>query len=165
MVSLSEGRGNFVADINPGIVSRNEETARKEIATLGYTADLGVELTRLEPGYAEGRLRVEDRHRNTNQIVHGGVLYALCDTMASLAAASWGDGGATVQGNISYMRSAQGDEIICRASVDRYGRHMVFSHADVFTRDGQVCHSDFIHMRMPGTENFGIRSVYEEEAE
>ncbi len=141
------------------------ETARI-IEKTCFTGDLGIELTDLAPGKCVLRLNVLPRHLNTNNIVHGGVLYALADTAASLAAASFGEGGSTVQGNVSYPRPASGRVLECHAHVTKYGSHLIWSEADVMDESGEVCcHGEFINFQMEGSSNFGIRKVGTQHAE
>ncbi len=135
------------------------ETARI-IEKTCFTGDLGIELSELSPGKCVLRLRVLPRHLNTNNIVHGGVLYTLADTAASLAAASFGEGGSTVQGNVSYLCPAAGDVLECRAHVTKYGSHLIWSEADVLDESGKICcHGEFINYQMEGSSNFGIKPV------
>ena len=95
--------------IDPELVRANERRAREVLEETVFTRDLGIELISLSPGEASARLPDSPRNHNTNGVAHGGVLYSLADTIASLAAASWGEGGVTVQGNISYLLPASGD--------------------------------------------------------
>ncbi|MBR1709752.1 MAG: PaaI family thioesterase [Clostridia bacterium] len=151
--------------IDETIVSKNEQEAAAQVRTIGFTADLGIELLRLEPGRCECELRLESRHLNTLSIVHGGVLYSLADTASSLAAASYGGGGSTVSGSIDYLRAAKGTTLHCTAEVVKYGRHLIWTSAEITDDLGKVCcKSQFIHYQMEGAANFGIQPVFKEDA-
>ena len=146
--------------IDPELVRANERRAREVLEETAFTRDLGIELISLSPGEASARLPDSPRNHNTNGVAHGGVLYSLADTIASLAAASWGEGGVTVQGNISYLLPASGD-LVCTARVVRYGSHVIFTEVSITdSRERCVCRGDFLHMQTPGRPQFGLQSVY-----
>ena len=150
-------------EIDETIVRSNEENAARQIRTIGFTADLGIELTHLDPGVCECRLRMEPRHMNTLNIGHGGVLYALADTASSLAAASYGGGGTTVQGSIDYLRPARSQVVTCRAKVVKFGSHLIWTDAEITGDDKVLCRAQFIHYQLEGAVNFGIEQVYKQD--
>ena len=152
--------------INEAIVLCNEKNAAEMVQTIGFTADLGMELIHLEPGLCECVLTIEPRHLNTLEIVHGGVLYSLADATSSVAAASYGGGGTTVQGSIDYLRAARGDKLRCVAKIVKNGKHLIWTTAEIYDSNGKLCcQSQFIHYQMEGATNFGIQPVYQNESQ
>lgn len=149
---------------DPEILKANEVRAAEQLRTLGFTAKNGITLKSLKPGSCTCEMEIREDHLNTLGQVHGGILYALCDTAASLAAASYGEGGNTVKGDISYLRAVRGSRMSCTAKVVKYGRHLVFSGTELFDEQGKLCCTgEFIHYQMPqapGEGNFGIEPVF-----
>ena len=151
--------------MDPELIRANEQKAREMLKKTDFTRNLGLELISLTPGKAVGQIRGQSGIFNTNGVVHGGALYALADTMASLAAASWGAGGPTIQGSISYMHPAQGT-LTCTATVTHYGGQIIFSQADITDESGQsVCRAEFTNIQAKGLAHFGLQSVYRDTEE
>ncbi len=78
----------------------------KEIRNTGFIKEIGFVLTELTEGHAKGELPLNDMHDNPIGSVHGGVIFAICDTVGGAAATSYGRFVTTVSGNINYLRPA-----------------------------------------------------------
>lgn len=92
------------------------------IAGNAFASYLGMELVRVEPGYAEGRIRMEKHHMNIYGGMHGGCVYALADTVAGIAAVTCGRYVTTLNGNMNYMQPVRDTEyVICKAKTIRQG--------------------------------------------
>lgn len=102
-----------------------------------FNASLGVEVTTVGDGTAEGRLDLAEHHSLSEQTVlaHGAVPFALADTLSAAALASVeGNPGPTIDVRIDYLRPATGD-LEGTAEVVRYGDDTGVVEAEV-TKDG-----------------------------
>lgn len=143
----------------------NWERASGLVNGTGFARDVGIRLTKLEPGCAEGTLMLTEKHKNPLNNAHGGVLYTLCDTISGVAGASYGGGGATVQSSVSFLRPAEGGLLTCRASVRKEGKKLIWVDCAVTGEAGkELCTGQFLYMQMPGIAHFGIQKegqIYE----
>ncbi len=93
-------------------------------------ADLiGLSITGLADGEASGELTLTAHHNNPHHVAHGGVIYALADTVMGAALRSTlseEQSCATLEIKITYFRPAFEGKLICTASVDHRGKR--FSH-------------------------------------
>jgi len=86
---------------------------------------LGIELEEAGDGRAVGRLDLEAKHASNPQsgIAHGGVPYALADTVAGAAVSTVTDSVTpTVDMRIDYLQPSVGDHLRAEAEVVREGR-------------------------------------------
>jgi uncharacterized protein (TIGR00369 family) len=98
---------------------------------------LGVEVTNVGDGSAEGRLDLADHHSLSENVrlAHGAVPFALADTLSAAALASVeGNPGPTIDVRIDYLRPAT-DDLEGTAEVVRYGDDTGVVEAEV-TQDG-----------------------------
>jgi uncharacterized protein (TIGR00369 family) len=99
---------------------------------------LGIEVTVADDGHAEGRLAYsQDILSNPyGDVIHGGVTYALADTIGGAAAMSRAGAVApTVDMRIDYLAPATTD-LTCEADVVRFGGHLAMVRADVHDAEG-----------------------------
>ena len=88
-----------------------------------FVADIGIEITAAADGRAAGRLNLEARHSSVpgRTIAHGGVTYALADTVGGAAILSvCGQPTPTIDMRIDYLTPAQ-TELFAEATVVRSG--------------------------------------------
>lgn len=98
---------------------------------------LGIEVTHVEPGYAEGELPFGDHLRPSNygKVVHGGATYALADTVGGAAVVAQSeDVCPTVDMRIDYLAPVT-DDLFATAEVIRYGSNLAVSHVDLHDPD------------------------------
>jgi uncharacterized protein (TIGR00369 family) len=85
--------------------------------------------------------RVEHRHLNINQIVHGGVYATVLDTAMGAAVISLlrdGETTATTSLYVEFLRAArEGDTLTARGEVLRRGRHIAFVEGNLYGADGR----------------------------
>lgn len=102
---------------------------------------LGFQVERVEPGLAVLRLDVKKHHKQLHGVVHGGIIVALADTAAGMAAytaAGPGTAVATIELKINYLEAVPSGRIRAEARVLRRGRNFIVVECDVFAeRDGQ----------------------------
>lgn len=87
-----------------------------------FAAYIGMELLEVEVGYAKGRIRLDKQHKNIYEGMHGGCAYALADTLAGIAAATYGSYVTTVNGTMNYLLPIKDTQYVhCEAKAVRQG--------------------------------------------
>ena len=102
----------------------------------GLTSDFGMLIRPQEPGRAVGVLEIEDRMLNPYGAIHGGVLFALSDTVGGTAAMSRGFYIVTSTGTIHYLQgthhsrkiTAQAEEVKHGKTLSIYDVNMTDEH-------------------------------------
>jgi len=106
-----------------------------------FVESLGLELVDMGDGTSELRVTLTDRHHNTWDVAHGGVVMTMLDVAMALAARSGhpnGTGVATVEMKTSFMRPAEG-RLRAAATLLHRSTTMAFCEASVFDDDGHLC--------------------------
>jgi uncharacterized protein (TIGR00369 family) len=102
---------------------------------------LGFDVESVHHGRAVFRLDVRPRHKQIHGVVHGGILAALADTAAAIAAYTRVPKGtdlATIEMNINYLEPVPGGRVKADARVLRAGRNFVVTECDIFNEDGSL---------------------------
>lgn len=77
---------------------------------------LGIRFGRVAPGAAEATLTVQEHMLNFAGVTHGGVVFALADTVFGLASNAYGGTALAIHAGISYIKAtAAGDVLTARA--------------------------------------------------
>jgi uncharacterized protein (TIGR00369 family) len=101
---------------------------------------LGIELVGCGFGWCETKMAKSEGLEQQHGFVHAGALMSLADHTCGGAAASTmpeGKDVITVENKVSFLRPATGEQMICRATVLRSGRTLVFIEAEIAVeRDG-----------------------------
>lgn len=83
---------------------------------------LGMELLEVREGYAYGRMRMDEHFTNIYGGMHGGCAYALADTLAGLAASTYGNYVTTIEGKMNYLEAVKDTGYVYgEAEVQRQG--------------------------------------------
>jgi len=126
-------------------------------STVPLYIHLGFILDALDDGCSQVRLVFQPHLGNSRGEVHGGTVAAIIDAAMSQAARSLVGlemGVATMTMNLNYLAPAKG-EIICRGTVIRRGRSIMFTEAEVVGEDGNTaCRASASYRVLP-------RTVYE----
>ena len=69
-----------------------------------FARELGVELEKIEPGYARVSLRLRPDHLNFLGLVHGGVIFSLADAGFAAASNSYGTRAVALHVSIDFLR-------------------------------------------------------------
>ena len=89
----------------------------------GFIKEMGMELLALEEGYCKGRIVLKEKHTNPMGSAHGGLVFALADTIGGMAAMSYGDNVVTLNASVCFLNPAIDTEYIdAEATVIRNGR-------------------------------------------
>lgn len=123
-------------------------------STVPLYIHLGFELDALDDGRSQVRLRFQQHLGNSRGEVHGGTVAAIVDAAMSQAVRSLVDremGVATMNMNLNYLAPAKGG-IICKGTVVKRGRSIMFTEAEVFGEDGALaCRASATYRILPKT--------------
>ncbi len=120
---------------------RVTEMVRQRMKESRSTELLGFEVESVHKGRAIFRLDVKPGHKQIHGVVHGGMLAALADTTAAIAAYTMVPKGteiATVELSINYLEPVPGGRIKADARVLRDGRNFVVTECEIFNEDGSL---------------------------
>ena len=100
-----------------------------------FPNELGVEITKISAGHAEGELVIRPDHMNVINAVHGGVLFSLADTVCGNAAASYGIAMTTISATMNFLNPALNTEkLFAKADEIKHGRKICFYDVDIPTK-------------------------------
>jgi uncharacterized protein (TIGR00369 family) len=102
---------------------------------------LGFDVESVHDGRAVFRLDVRPRHKQIHGVVHGGILAALADTTAAIAAYTVVPRGvelATLELKINYLEPVPGGTVKADARVLRAGRNFVVTECEIFVDSGKL---------------------------
>ena len=120
---------------------RVTELVRQRMKESRSTEFLGFDVESVHAGRAIFRLDVQPRHKQIHGVVHGGILAALADTTAAIAAYTAVPKGteiATVELKINYLEPVPGGRIKADARVLRAGRNFVVAECEIFNENGSL---------------------------
>jgi len=112
-------------------------------ARRGFHHEVGFRIDREKSGDGVCTVtgRVETRHLNINEVVHGGVYATALDTAMGAAVVSLlgeGETTATTSLYVEFLRAARkGDTLTARGEVLRRGRHIAFAEGNLFDASGR----------------------------
>ena len=115
--------------------------ARGRLKKSRLPALLGFHVESLAPGQAVLSMRVKGHHKQIQDVVHGGVLAALADTAAAIAAYTVVPRGteiATIELKINYLSAVPDGKIRAEGKVLRAGRNFVITECEVFDAKGRL---------------------------
>lgn len=108
-------------------------------ASMPFNDHLGIELLEAEDGHAVGRLPLAEEHSSNphRMIAHGGVTYALADTVAGAAAVSANfTVTPTIDMRIDYLSPATGGTLHAEAEVLRNGSNVATVEVNITDEEG-----------------------------
>lgn len=117
------------------------DLARERMEKSHFPVLLGFHVESLGPGRAVLSMEVKKRHKQIQDVVHGGVLAALADTAAAIAAYTVVPHGteiATIELKINYLSAVPGGKIKAEGKVLRAGRNFVVTECEVFDTKGNL---------------------------
>ena len=126
-------------------LSREEKMAtklvRRRVRESKATELLGFDVESVHDGRAIFRLDVRPKHKQIHGVVHAGILAALADTAAAIAAYTVIPRGtelATLELNINYLEPVPGGRVKADARVLRLGRNFVVTECEIFNETGSL---------------------------
>jgi uncharacterized protein (TIGR00369 family) len=120
---------------------RVTEMVRRRIKESRSTELLGFDVESVQAGRAIFRLDVRANHKQIHGVVHGGILAALADTTAAIAAYTTVPNGteiATVELSMNYLEPVPGGRIKADARVLSTGRNFVVTECEIFNENGSL---------------------------
>lgn len=110
-----------------------EELMNKYNNANPFANSIGIHVTTVRDGYAEGEVEIMPKHGNTIQSLHGGVAYTLADTVTGCASRSRGQTCTTIEGKLNYIRAVRLDDkkLIGRARVIHFGRKTIVLSCEI----------------------------------
>ena len=120
---------------------RVTELVRQRMKESKATELLGFDVESVHDGRAIFRLDVRPRHKQIHGVVHGGILAALADTTAAIAAYTAVPRGvelATLEMKINFMESVPGGTVKADARVLRAGRNFIVTECEIFNESGSL---------------------------
>jgi len=120
---------------------RVTELVRQRMRESKSSELLGFEVESVQDGRAIFRLDVRPRHKQIHGVVHGGILAALADTTAAIAAYTVVPRGvelATLELKINYMEPVPGGRVKADACVLRSGRNFIVTECEIYNESGSM---------------------------
>ncbi len=117
------------------------ELVRRRMRESKATELLGFDVESVQDGRAIFRLDVRPKHKQIHGVVHGGILAALADTAAAIAAYTVIPRGmeiATLELKINYLEPVPGGRVKADARVLRKGRNFIVTECDIFNEDSSL---------------------------
>jgi uncharacterized protein (TIGR00369 family) len=96
---------------------------------------IGLQEQTVKEGYAELRLDISMNLLQRRGVVHGGVLATMIDSAIGTAVRSTlmeGQGAATVELKVNYVKPAKGEYLVAKAKLSHRGKNLVVGLAEVF---------------------------------
>ena len=120
---------------------RITELVRQRMKESGSTELLGFDVESVHDGRAVFRLDVRPTHKQIHGVVHGGIIAALADTTAAIAAYTAVPLGvelATLELKINYLEPVPGGCVKADARVLRAGRNFIVTECEIFNESGSL---------------------------
>ena len=117
------------------------ELVRQRMKESKSTDLLGFDVESVHDGRAVFRLDVRPSHKQIHGVVHGGIIAALADTTAAIAAYTVVPRGvelATLELKINYMEPIPGGRVKAVARVLRSGRNFIVTECEIFNESGSL---------------------------
>jgi len=120
---------------------RITELVRQRMKESESTELLGFDVESVHDGRAVFRLDVRPTHKQIHGVVHGGIIAALADTTAAIAAYTTVPLGvelATLELKINYLEPVPGGRVKAEARVLRTGRNFIVTECEIFNESGSL---------------------------
>jgi len=120
---------------------RVTELVRQRMKESKSTELFGFDVERVHNGRAVFRLEVRPSHKQIHNVVHGGIIAALADTTAAIAAYTAVPRGtelATLELKINYLEPVSGGTIKADARVLRAGRNFIVTECEILNESGSL---------------------------
>lgn len=118
-----------------------EELKRQilELRSYGGTAfnTMGMSVTDLGPGWAEGIMEIQEHHLNPMRTIHGGFLFTFADSIGGTAACTRGNLVATTNASFNFLNPGiKLKRIKARAEELKGGKRLLTYEVSVTSEDG-----------------------------
>src|SRR5882757_4696149 len=137
---------------------RVTEMVRQRMKESQSTELLGFDVESVHEGRAIFRLDVRPNHKQIHGVVHGGILAALADTTAAIAAYTVVPKGveiATLELKINYLEPVPGGRVKADAHVLRKGRNFIVAECEIFNETGTLAAKALMTFSAAGGNTLG----------
>ena len=127
-----------------------------------FAAHVGVVIDKIDAGYAEGHIDLEEHHGNPIGSIHGGCLFALADSVGGAAAVSRKRAVTTLNANINYLRAgisgkisrltAKATEVKCGKTTSIYDVVITDDNDKVLTTSTMTYFKLDVDFQIPGAD-------------
>ncbi len=114
------------------------ELTKKFFEGDGFVKLAGIEIVEVNESKAVVKANIDDRHRNANGAVQGGMLYTLADFAFAVLGNHLHPITVTQVGQISYVKAAYTDEITATATQTVRAGHTTISEVVITDAQGQI---------------------------
>nr|WP_320024449.1 PaaI family thioesterase [uncultured Acetobacterium sp.] len=104
---------------------------------------LGLELVKIDIGYAEVRMEILEKHLNGIGIVQGGAIFTLADFAFAAASNAGGKVTVGINANITYSKPAKGKYLLAKATETSASRSLCNYTVDIFDEDNEMLIAKF----------------------
>lgn len=107
----------------------------------GLSSRLGMRLIKIEEGYVEGSMPVDERTKQPFGILHGGASVALAETLGSIGSNILAPEGFVAVGleiNANHVRPVRGGLVTCKANLVHRGKQTHVWDIRLFDENGQM---------------------------
>lgn len=114
------------------------EYAQSRVRLSKFSALMGFEVVKLSNGGAVLTVTTEDHHRQIHNVMHGGVIAALADTAAAIAAYTVVPRGTevvTIELKINYLLPVSAGKLTAEGKVLRAGRNFIVVECEISRED------------------------------
>ncbi len=117
----------------------------------GFIDAIGFKLTALNDHYAQGEIVLQDMHRNPIGSAHGGVAYALADTVGGAYCNTAGMSCTTISGNMNYLNPAMNcNRLIGKATPIKMGKRIAVIEVAITNEfDKDIAHAVMTYQFLP----------------
>ncbi len=104
----------------------------------GFNHLNGLRCTVVEEGYCEAEVEITKNSMNPQGVVHGSLLFALCDLVTGMATATTGRSMLTQAAHIHYLRPGTGKKLTAKSRMVHNGRQTALCIGEVFDGQGRL---------------------------
>ncbi|MGZ4942152.1 MAG: PaaI family thioesterase [Halobacteriota archaeon] len=111
----------------------------KRLRSDPYAHFVGIQITRIERGYAEAELTVVDHMLNFNKVTHGGVIFSLADVAFAAACNSFNQTSVALSFHIVYRKPIKlGTKLVAEAKEESAGKNTALYKITVRTEQHRL---------------------------
>lgn len=111
-----------------------KQTVINKMALNHFMNFIGFETTKIEAGYIEGEIQLQQHHMQQSNFVHGGVTSTVADVVMGFAAFTLVpevQGTVTSDLKVAYLRPGIGNKLIAKGRVIKAGNMLFYCEADI----------------------------------
>ncbi|MDP4126040.1 MAG: PaaI family thioesterase [Bacillota bacterium] len=100
-----------------------------------FAAFVGIELVKVQPGFAVAKMDISEKHMNGVNIIQGGAIFTLADFAFAAASNACGQITVGINANISYFKASKGKILIAEAKEVSVSQKIANFNVDVFNEN------------------------------